>query len=94
MASSKVSKYIVETKRDIDQSPVYVCVKGTDGEVISTRVPLGVEVELDENIVKSLKNRTEMVRQQFTKAQLKLRVEQGMNGEELVSKPTYSIEKV
>jgi hypothetical protein len=83
--AKKENKYIVETKRDIDQSPVYVCVTGTDGEVISTKVPLGVEVLLDDNIVKSLKQRTEMVRVKATKSS---------NGERLVAKPTFSITKV
>ena len=83
VAKKKESKYIVETKRDIDQSPVYVCVTGTDGEMISTRVPLGVEVTLDDNVVKSLKMRTEMVR-----------VQAKAGGETLVAKPTYSFEKV
>ncbi len=86
MAAKKVKKYIVETMRDIDQSPVYICVKGTTGEIISTKVPLGVEVELDDNIVKSLKRRTEMVR---VKAKGK-----GKTGEELISKPTYSFTTV
>ena len=84
MATKKQNKYIIETKRDIDQSPVYVCVTGTDGEVISTKVPLGVEVTLDDNIVKSLKQRTEMVRQSG----------KGRGAETLVAKPTYTIEKV
>ena len=77
---TQVKKYIVETMRDIDQSPVYVCVKGVDGKTISTKVPLGVAVELDANVIKSLKTRTEMVR---------VATKQG--NETLVQKPTYSI---
>jgi hypothetical protein len=85
MATKKTTKYIVERRRDGDMSPVYACVKGTDGEVISTKVPLGVAVELDDNIIKSLKQRTEMVRIKGTKES---------DGETLVARPTYSIEKV
>ena len=77
--------YIVETKRDIDQSPVYICVIGTDGKVIATKIQLGVKVILDDNVVKSLKGKTEMVRKSNKKVK---------GAEILVAKPTYSVEKV
>ena len=60
----------------------YECVNGVDGKTISTKIPLDVEVELDENVIKSLKTRTEMCR-----------VPSKGNNERLEAKPTFFIEK-
>ena len=79
----KTTKCMVQRKRDGDMSDVYVCVKGTDGETISMKVPLDVEVTLDNNVIKSLSTRTEMVR-----------VSTKGKNERLEAKPTYFIEKM
>ncbi len=73
----------VSRRRDGDMSDIYSCVKGTDGETISMKVPLDVEVQLDNNIIKSLKTRTEMVR-----------VSVKGKPEQLTAKPTYFIEVI
>ena len=86
MATTKMTgktKCIVTRRRDGDMNGVYSCVKGTDGEVVSTIVPLDKEVILDDNTILSLKGRTEMVRVKSTQG-----------GERLVAKPTFLIEKV
>ena len=86
MAVSKVKKYKVTRKRDGDNSPVYVCCTLTDGSTYSNRIPLDVEVELDDNVVKSLKTRTEMVR---------VPAKKGFGrGETLKAEPTFFIEKI
>jgi hypothetical protein len=84
MARAKTTTRVkINTMRDIDQSPIYACVKGCDGEVISMKIPIDTEIELDNNIIKSVKNRTEMVRVN------------GKSGtERLISKPTYNIVEV
>ena len=81
--TKKTTSVIVSRRRDGDNSPIYSCVKGTDGETVSTKIPLDVEVLLDDNTIKSIKRRTEMVRKS-AKA----------GGERLEQKPTYLIEKV
>ncbi len=82
-AKAKETKVIVTRKRDGAMNDIYVCVKGSLGKTISTKVPLDVEVVLDDNIIKSIKTRTEMVRVSV----------KGKN-ERLEAKPTYFIEKV
>jgi len=79
---SMTTEVKVIRRRDGDNTPVYVCVAGGDGETISTRVPLNVAIELDNNIITSLKRRTEMVR------------ETSAAGETLVQEATYFIEKI
>jgi hypothetical protein len=86
MAKKTENRYIVSRRRDGDNSPVYVCCKLTDGSVYSNRIPMDTEVTLDDNIVKSLKGRTEMVRVSAPKGFGK--------GETLEARPTYNIEKV
>jgi len=82
-----VATYIVTRKRDnTNVSFVYVCVVGTTGETISTKVPMDVEVELDANVVKSIKSKKDMVRVPAPKDR--------STGETLKAMPTYSIEKV
>ena len=86
MAAKKENTYIIERKRDGDNSPVYVCCTLTDGSAYSNRVPLNVEVVLDDNVVKSLKTRTEMVRIPAKKGFVR--------GETLEARPTFSFEKI
>jgi len=80
------SKCIVTKKRDGDMSPVYVCTTMTNGDTYSNRIPLNVEVDLDDNVIKSLKRRTEMARVPSAKGTGK--------GESLESRSMYLIEKV
>ncbi len=83
----QVDTYIVTRKRDnTNVTFVYVCVVGTTGETISTKVPMDVEVELDANVVKSIKSKKDMVRVPAPKDR--------STGETLKAMPTYSIEKV
>lgn len=73
----------VSRRRDGDMNDIYACCIGVDGEIVSVSIPLDTEVLLDNNIIESIKQRTEFVRTSSEKG-----------GETLVAKPTYLIEKV
>ena len=79
----KVKMITVDRKRDGSMADVYVCANNTLGEIEDMMIPLNKEVEVDENLIKSLKARQESVR-----------VKVGKSGENLVLKPIYTVEVV
>ncbi len=83
VAKKKTKKIIVDRKRDGSMADVYVGTTNTLGEFEDMRIPLNKEVVVDENLIKSLKQRQESVREKV-----------GKSGENLVLKPIYSIEVV
>ncbi len=81
--SKKTKMVIVDRKRDGSMADVYVCATNTLGVVEDMMIPLNKEIEIDENLIKSLKSRQESVR-----------VKVGKSGENLELKPVYSVEVV
>ncbi len=84
MATAKKTKTVtVERRRDGSMADIYVCANNSVGKIEDMMVPLNKEVEMDVNLIKSLKARSESVRVKIGKA-----------GENLVVKPIYLVEEV
>ncbi len=80
--TKKTKKIIVDRRRDGSMADIYVSANNTLGVFEDMRIPLNKEVEVDENLIKSLKQRAETVREVKGKV------------ENFVIKPVYSIEYV
>ncbi len=82
IAKQKKKTIIVDRRRDGSMADVYVGCTNTLGKFEGQKIPLNKEVEVDENLIKSLKARKETVREVKGKV------------ENLVLKPIYSVETV
>jgi hypothetical protein len=80
--TQKKSKVIIDRKRDGSTADIYVGAVNTIGKFEHATIPLNKEVEVDDNLLQSIKLRQETVREKKGKA------------ENLVLKPIYTIEKV
>lgn len=85
-AKAKTTKVIISRRRDGNMNDVYVGCIGVDGKFVDAKIRLDTEMELDNNLIESIKQRQESVK-------VKLPKKDG-GGEALQYKPEFLIEKV